>query len=102
MEICFPINGQMICVTVPWYLPPWWPHPPQPDPGPWMKVDGDPPPWLQDLRVLATVAGLTAIASPQITDQLNAVVRQATEVVMAALPAGAELELAEIAAPEVG
>ena len=95
MKICFPINGQMICVTVPWYLPPWWPNSPwpdPPDPEPWMKVDGDPPPWLKDLRVLATVAGLAAIASPQLAERLSSVVvQQATEAV--ALPAGAELEL---------
>jgi hypothetical protein len=64
-----------------------------------MKVDGDPQPWLDDLRVLATVAALTAVARPELADRLSEVVREAAEAVRAELPVTAELELELPTAP---
>ena len=105
-QICFKVNGEVICIPIPVLIGPFKPIP-DPDPGPireiienWIETRGPTPgPWKTDLPIIATVEALAELAeSRELTEALTDITRTYADKIGDQLPEGATLEIHEVAA----
>lgn len=105
-EICFKVDGEIICVPIPVLIGPFKPIP-DPDPGPireiidnWIDTHGPTPnPWKTDLPIIATVAALAELSEGrELTEALIDITHTYVDKIGEQLPEGATLEIQEVVA----